>query len=470
MRQAWCGPRGAPRTIPSGHAAVISWPATAQIRRKPELRIAQGLGTGEAAMGATTEQQLAELRRANETLQRERDAARAELRRCVAQTAVAYLEIVKAENEELRAAQAAGLEVLQAMAASPGQTEPVFDLIAQQAAKLCEAPIATVGIFDGSMVHLVTQSGFDDAYTQLFGSQFPREASADFAMGRAILSGRIEQIEDTGTADRNGFKPPPGPGSALAVPLMRNGARLGVIAVGRRVTGPFPRNQVALLRTFAEQAVIAITSSETYRALAQRNSEYGERIEHQSATIDVLKAMSASPGDPQPVFDLIVRHAQAQCNSANAAFYEYDGMIHCRSIVSNVLSNEGLEAYVNRFPMPLEQEPDNGVSVSIRSGRVVHIRDANAEGGMSAWARSQGVQSGIAVPMIRAGRALGCIVLTELRPGGYSDSQVELLKTFAEQAVIAISSAETYRALAQRNSAFGERIVQQAATIDVLKS
>src|SRR5690348_16442351 len=212
-------------------------------------------------MSGTTEQQLAELRRANEALQRERDAARTELRRCSEQAAAADVEIIKTENEELRAAQAAGLDVLQAMVASPGDTQPVFDLIAQQAAKLCEAPIAMVGIFDGSMVHLVTQSGFDDAYTQLFASQFPRAVSADFAMGRAILSGRIEQIEDTGTADRNGFKPPPGPGSALAVPLMRNGATLGVIAVGRRVTGPFPRNQVALLRTFAEQAVIAITSS-----------------------------------------------------------------------------------------------------------------------------------------------------------------------------------------------------------------
>ncbi|HKD76237.1 MAG TPA: GAF domain-containing protein, partial [Ktedonobacterales bacterium] len=126
--------------------------------------------------------------------------------------------------------------------------------------------------------------------------------------------------------------------------------------------------------------------------------------------------------------------------------------------------------------MPLEQEPTNAATISIRDQRTVHIRDASAEGGLSAVARSMGVQSGIAVPLIRAGDAVGCIALTEMRLGGYSDSQIELLKTFAEQAVIAITSAETYRALqertaalAQRNSEYGERIEQQTATIDVLR-
>src|SRR5262245_14322662 len=136
--------------------------------------------------------------------------------------------------------------------------------------------------------------------------------------------------------------------------------------------------------------------------LATRNSEYSERIDHQAATVDVLKVMSASPGDPQPVFDLIVRQAQTQCNSASAALYEYDGMIHCRSIVSSVLPSDAVEAYVSRFPMPLEQEPNNGVAVSIRERRIVHVRDPAVEQGVSTIAHSLGVQSGIAVPLIKA--------------------------------------------------------------------
>src|SRR5215468_1494481 len=102
-------------------------------------------------------------------------------------------------------------------------------------------------------------------------------------------------------------------------------------------------------------------------------------------------------------------------------------MIHCRSIVSNVLSSDALDAYVRRFPMPLEQDP---TAATICERRTVHIRDASAEGGLSAIARSMGVQSGIAVPLIRAGVAIGCIALTEMKLGGYSDNQIELLKTF----------------------------------------
>ena len=203
--------------------------------------------------------------------------------------------------------------------------------------------------------------------------------------------------------------------------------------------------------------------------LAQRNTEYRERIEHQAATIDVLKVMSASPGDAQPVFDLIARQAREQCNSANAGFYEYDGMIGFRAISSSVLSSEEIEAYTRRFPMPLEQEPDNVVTVCIRDRRIVHFRDAKVEGGLSATALSLGIQSGICIPLIRGDAAIGCIVMSELRAGGYSDSQIELLKTFAEQAVIAITSAETYRALQVRTADLQESLEYQTATSDVLK-
>ncbi len=427
-------------------------------------------------MSATIEQQLAELRRANETLRQERDAALAELRGGSEQVAVADVELIKAENEELRSAQVAGLEVLQAMAASPGQTEPVFDLIAQQAAKLCEAPIAMVGMVDGAMVHLVTQSGFDDAYTAVFASQFPRPPSSDFAMGRAILSGRVEVIEDTGTADRNGFRPPPGPGSALAVPLMRNGTPLGVIAVGRRVTGPFPRNQITLLRTFAEQAVIAIASAETYRelqaqtaALAQRNNEYGERIEHQSATIDVLKAMAASPGDAQPVFDLITRRAGDLCNAPSVVLFEYDGeFVYLRSECGTASGSgrDALEAYKRLFPMAPTR-----ASISCRAildRAIIHIRDMKNEPGLLAVVRDLRHSSNLVVPLMRGGAAIGAVSLSSWDVGGFSESQLELMKTFAEQAVIAISSAETYRALQTRTNDLEESLKYQTATSDVL--
>jgi GAF domain-containing protein/anti-sigma regulatory factor (Ser/Thr protein kinase) len=604
-------------------------------------------------MSATIEQQLADLHRANQVLEKEREAALAGLRRCLEQTAAADVETLKAENEELRAAQAAGLDVLQTIAASPGQTEPVFDLIARQVAKLCEVPIAVVGLFDGAMVHLVTQSGFDDAYSAVFASQFPRPPSPDFAMGRAILTGRIEEMQDTDTPDRNGFKRPPGPGSALAVPLMRNGATLGAIAVGRRVTGPFPRNQVTLLRTFAEQAVIAMENARlldelhqrstdlqesldyqtaisdvlrvisgstfdlepvfgtvaatavrlcrahqaaiylyqdgeyrwaggysqlpdyekierevrihpgsgtlvgrvalhgrpvqildawtdplyeakedarvgaihtllgipllrdgltvgvigvarqkiepftdrqielvsTFAAqaviamenarlidelrarteeLAKRNSEYGERIEHQSATIDVLKAMSNSPDDTQPVFDLITRRAQELCNSKAAGVFEYDGeLVHLASIYG-VTDIAGAEDYARAFPM----RPKRGSIVcrAILDKETVHIRDLQAEQDLLPAVRALGVRSNLAIPLLRDGVAVGAFVVNSLEPGGFTDSQVSLVQTFAEQAVIAMTSVANFRALRERTSELTRSVSELQALEEVLRA
>ena len=159
----------------------------------------------------------------------------------------------------------------------------------------------------------------------------------------------------------------------------------------------------ALAREAALTEALAARTAE----LARRDSEYGERIDHQAATIEVLKVMSASPGDPQPVFDLIVRQAQAQCDSASAALYEFDGMIHCRSFASGVLSSDDIEAYLRQFPMPLEQTSNHALTVSIRDRRIVHVRDANAAEEVSKISRAQGVRSAIVVPLITSHGAAG---------------------------------------------------------------
>ena len=137
--------------------------------------------------------------------------------------------------------------------------------------------------------------------------------------GRVIVQGAIVHARDeaeTPSGLRGRYA-----GSVVGIPLLRDDRVAGAIVLSRSQTGGFSETQIELLQTFAEQAVIATGSAETFRklqartaALAERNSEFGERIEQQSATIDVLKAMSASPGDPQPVFDLIIRRARELCN------------------------------------------------------------------------------------------------------------------------------------------------------------
>ena len=211
--------------------------------------------------------------------------------------------------------------------------------------------------------------------------------------------------------------------------------------------------------------------SERTDELAARNSEFGERIEHQSATIDVLKAMSASPGDPQPVFDLIIRRARDLCNAEGGGLFEFDGeLVHLRSRAGGTAAYrtpEAQEAYKRLFPMV----PMRG-SLSCRAildRQTIHVRDMASEPGVSAAVRNLGYKSQIVLPLLRDGAAIGAVSLTSAEIGGFSDSQVALMQTFAEQAVIAITSAETYRELQQRTGDLQESLEYQTATSDVLK-
>ena len=225
-----------------------------------------------------------------------------------------------------------------------------------------------------------------------------------------------------------------------------------------------------MLKTFAEQAVIAIRSAETYRALqertaalAQRNSEFGERIEQQAATIDVLKVMSSTPDDTQPVFDQIVRRAQELCNAPSAALFQFDGeLVHYRARALPDGFDESADEFISYrdlFPMA----PDSGSLTcrAILEKRVIHARNTEIESGLSPAVRDvirrSGFRSQLTVPLLRDDVALGAITLNASNTGGFTDSQVALLQTFAEQAVIAIGSVATFRALRERTEELARR-------------
>src|SRR5215472_13521753 len=183
--------------------------------------------------------------------------------------------------------------------------------------------------------------------------------------------------------------------------------------------------------------------------LAARNSEYGERIEHQAATVDVLKAMSASPGDPQPVFDLIVTRARDLCDAYGVTVYEFDGtLIHWRAATGVSDDPSARQALEAMYPMAPTREWPSGRAILDRE--VIQVRDYATEPWLSPAVRGLTVKSSVSVPLIRGGTAIGALVLGSRERGGFSESQVELLKTFAEQAVIAITSAGTHRELQRR--------------------
>jgi two-component system, NtrC family, sensor kinase len=213
----------------------------------------------------------------------------------------------------------------------------------------------------------------------------------------------------------------------------------------------------------AREAALAKELAARTAELGQRNSDYGERIDHQAATIDVLKAMAASPGDPQPVFDLIARRARNLCGGAHVGLFEFDGtLIHIRAWSG--IYHAGIE-----FRYPKLPTRDTISSRAILERRIFHIRDADTDLDLLDAIREAGSRSILSVPLVRDGAAVGAISLNALERGGFSDGQVELLKTFAEQAVIAISSAETYCALQTRTRDLQETLEYQTATSDVLR-
>ena len=386
----------------------------------------------------------------------------------------AALDTRNSEYGEQIQHQSATIDVLKVMSASPGDPQPVFDLIVRRAQELCNG--MSVGLFeyDGSLMHIGASFGGNSAATSRFEAMFPMAPARESLAGRAILDGRIVHIRDM-SAEPRFFQTvrDMGAKTTIALPLLRDGVPIGAISLNSPEPGGFSDSQIELLKTFAEQAVIAIGSAETYRelqartaALAQRNSEFGERIEQQAATIDVLKAMSDSPDDTQPVFDLIARRAAELCES-RSGLWEFDGtLMHARA--HHGLDSERIAAFLRLFP----RAPDHGTAAgrAILEQRVVHVHDVAADARMSQASRDLGVPQLPRFRFFRDGQPIGVIALNGSPRGGFADSQIALLQTFAEQAVIAITSVANFRALRERTAELTRSVAELQALEEVLRA
>src|SRR5215813_15554910 len=221
------------------------------------------------------------------------------------------LEECAKERDEAQAQRTATSEILSVISRSPSDIRPVFEAIVARAASLCEAEFSAVARFEDGLLHLVALNNMSPGEAAAFHSLFPRQPGRHFAMGRAFVDAQPAHLADVLT-DRD-YDPRTlevlqsvaGYRSFLAVPIFRQSQPIGVVGCGRREVKPFTASQIELLKTFADQAAVAIENVRLFGELEARNRDLGEALEQQTATAEVLQVINSSPGDLAPVFGAV---------------------------------------------------------------------------------------------------------------------------------------------------------------------
>jgi signal transduction histidine kinase len=382
---------------------------------------------------------------------------------------------LQARNQDLTATS----EILRAISSSPTDIQPVFDIIAESAVRLCGAETSTVTRFDGEWVHLVAVYGSSPEGVDAVRRAYPMRGGGASAAARSIRDRAIAHIPDVLVDEEYGI-PEAAVASrfraALAVPMLHEGRAIGAIAIGRSEPGEFNERQVELLRTFADQALIAIENvrlftelQERNRAVTQAHAQVSEALEQQTATAEILRVISRSQTDVQPVFDTIVRSAVRLCGGLFSALFRFDGELLHQGAEHN-FTPEALEELHRVFPARPTRALGTGRAILERTVVLIPDVDVDPEYQHQALSRAVGWRSGLFVPMLREGAPIGVIQVSRAEAGPFSDSEIELLKTFADQAVIAVENVRLFKALEARTGELTQSVEQLTALGEVSRA
>jgi signal transduction histidine kinase/DNA-binding NarL/FixJ family response regulator len=361
---------------------------------------------------------------------------------------VRLFQELQERNRELAEAleqQTATSEVLKVISRSSFDLEPVLQTLIEYGTKLCGADQGFIFRRDDEGYRLAAALRSPPEFTEWRRANMIRPGDGSI-VGRVALEGRTVQIIDA-QGDREWLdanRDVAGIGvvrTLLGVPMLREGVPIGVIAMWRTVVRPFTVKQFELIAIFADQAVIAIENVRLFQELQTRNRELTEALEQQTATAEILRAISGSPNDALPVFEAIVRNAVALCGSLFANVFSFDGeLLH-------YVASTGPTIYAQLLRTKYPMRPDvSQVSGRVLLGKsVVTLEDARADLDYDQrFPDALGWRRMLGVPMLREGKALGVIVVGWAESGPVSKVQIELLKTFADQAVIAIENVRLF--------------------------
>ncbi len=370
------------------------------------------------------------------------------------------------ETREALERQTATAEILKVIASSPNDVQPVFDVIVERAVRLCGARMGRVYRYDDGMIHLVAGHGLSAPGLSTVQQVFPRPAADDTTAGLAIQSRQpyfvtdIENDEAVPALSRQMIEAL-GTRSQVTVPMLRTGEPIGAITVGWADPGAYGDQQVALLQTFADQAVIAIENVRLF-------NETREALERQTATADILKVIASSPNDVQPVFEAIAASAKRLLGGFSATVVRFVGdTLHLVAFTpTNATADQALQA---SFPMPLAGF--SGFEL-VRGGQTVQFTDTELEDVPRVnreLARLRGYRSMVFTPLMSNGTPIGMISVTRKEPGSFSAHYVQLLQTFADQAVIAIENVRLFDEVQAKTHDLTEALTYQTGSSNILK-
>ena len=358
--------------------------------------------------------------------------------------------------------QTATSEVLQVISASPGELEPVFTTMLEKAVRICDAKYGSLYLRDNGKLRLVAAHDVPEFLEARRGVAF--DPAPDGGLDEAIRNKRAVQIPDLAATSSYMERHPgmveavelAGIRTGVAVPMLKDDEVIGVIAIHRREVLPFTGKQVELLTNFAAQAVIAIENARLLNELRQRTANLTEALEQQTATSEVLQVISSSPGDLEPVFASMLEKAIRVCEATFGNIYRWDGEAFYLLATKN--TPQALAEY-RRSASPVVRPAPNTLFGRLAAARkLIHIPDLAADQLYSekispavvAAVELGGVRTILVVPMLKEDELIGCVFLFRQETNPFTEKQIDLVKNFAAQAVIAIENARLLKELRQR--------------------
>jgi Signal transduction histidine kinase len=371
--------------------------------------------------------------------------------------AVIAIENARLLNElrESLQQQTATADVLKVISRSTFDLQAVLDTLVQSAARLCEADSAAIHRPRGDIYPYVASYGYSAEYDQYMRDR-PMKRSSGSILWRTAQQGKIVHVADVQTdpdfadSDLAEQRRIGGAHTVLGVPLLRQGMPIG----SRFQVRPFTHRQIELATTFADQAVIAIENVRLFDEVQKRTAELQESLEYQLATSEVLNVISRSPANAQPVFDAIVESAARLCEAAFSVVWQYDG-----DLLHYVASHNFTRTVLDRILTSYPKRPDRSLAAgrAILDGRTAHVPDMLADSSYGHdLALAGNWRASVAVPMLRHGKPIGAISVGKAEAEPFSERQMQLLTTFADQAVIAIENVGLFDEIQDKSRQLAE--------------